>query len=304
MQSLECHGPERGGRTLPGEVTDNIIDHLYGDTKTLLATALVCRSWLPASQSNLFYITTCQPPAKGLMEFVAWSSLAQYALAQITILIIESNFREYISGDTQLPAICVQDVEIAIERLPSLGALILRGVTLTSRIPAGGLYQPSPRRTLEFLKFWMVATADSTFYPILRFLSLFSQVDILDIDNLECTWNPDSAPISSLCLASPNPHALAVNELVLASACLDGRRNGYDGIVHLFHHTQPKWQLKKLMLACNGMQIEEVLGEFLPDCQESLTWLGISTPLCLSPNDTPADSQGMSMPTQSTSSIH
>ncbi|TFK83856.1 hypothetical protein K466DRAFT_497675, partial [Polyporus arcularius HHB13444] len=59
MQSLECHGPERGGRTLPGEVTDNIIDHLYGDTKTLLATALVCRSWLPASQNNLFYITTC-----------------------------------------------------------------------------------------------------------------------------------------------------------------------------------------------------------------------------------------------------
>ncbi|RDX39890.1 hypothetical protein OH76DRAFT_505603 [Lentinus brumalis] len=71
MQFLECHGPERAGCTLPDEVTDNIIDHLHGDTKTLLPTALVCRSWHPASQYNLFYITTCQPQSKASSNLLA-----------------------------------------------------------------------------------------------------------------------------------------------------------------------------------------------------------------------------------------
>ncbi|RDX42334.1 hypothetical protein OH76DRAFT_1304001, partial [Lentinus brumalis] len=45
---------ESGVCALPGEVTDNIIDHLHADTETLRATALVSRSWLPSSQHHLF----------------------------------------------------------------------------------------------------------------------------------------------------------------------------------------------------------------------------------------------------------
>lgn len=42
---------------LPAELYDNIIDHLH-DRKTLHASALVCRDWLPSARHHLFYTIT------------------------------------------------------------------------------------------------------------------------------------------------------------------------------------------------------------------------------------------------------
>ncbi|OCH94035.1 hypothetical protein OBBRIDRAFT_723682, partial [Obba rivulosa] len=40
---------------LPPELTDRIIDFLYGDKYTLAACGLVCRAWVPASRFHLFH---------------------------------------------------------------------------------------------------------------------------------------------------------------------------------------------------------------------------------------------------------
>ncbi|KAI0712830.1 hypothetical protein C8T65DRAFT_829212 [Cerioporus squamosus] len=293
MHSLEHSKPKCGpGRTstLPGEVTDNIIDHLHDDTTTLQEAALVSQSWLSSSQYHLFSITCCQllAPGRGLSEFVAWLSSAQYATAHIAHLIIEGNFAER----TGRPELCVQDVEIALERLPSLAALTIRGVTLTSGVPAGGLYRPLTRNTFTLLKFWRVATVDNTFHPVLHLLSLFSEVQFLHVNDLECVWDSDLAAISSLGLAPPVQHALRVESLTLCSSLLDGRWSGYRGIVHLFHHTQPMWQLRELAPIIPGVRLEETLGDFLPECEEMLTSLHIMACLHISTNAiTPDDPQ-------------
>ncbi|RPD58625.1 hypothetical protein L226DRAFT_572854 [Lentinus tigrinus ALCF2SS1-7] len=261
---------------LPGEVTDNIIDHLHDDKASLLATALVSRSWLPSSQHHLFFTTSCQltVPGRGLTEFVEWLSTAQYASARVEILLVEGHFGEDPLEHPSLPEIYVQDLETAMEHLTSLLVLFIRGATLASRIPSGEVYGPSTRRSLDALFMWVVATTDGTFYPVVHLLSLFSALRLLCVDDLECTWDFGPTTVSSLGLAPPIRHAPSVSNLIL-SRMSHGGWSGYRGIIHLFRHSQPKWQLEELGLSLEGEPLDSVLNEFLPDCEATLTCITI-----------------------------
>ncbi|TFK84813.1 hypothetical protein K466DRAFT_212928 [Polyporus arcularius HHB13444] len=162
-----------------------------------------------------------------------------------------------------------------MERLTSLVGLTIRGVTLTSRVPAGELYRPAKHGTLALLIIWMVTTVDSAFYPVFHLLSLFTRIDHLSVNNLECAWISELATVSSSGLAPPIEDAPEVDALSVVSADPEGRWSGHRGMVHLFRHIHPRWKLKRLEMVISGVSLQDVLSDFLPDCDATLTCLCI-----------------------------
>lgn len=61
---------------LPGELSDNIIDCLSNDRRTLTQTSLVCRVWLPRSRKYLFEIVTFNNPESWKPFSAAMAALA------------------------------------------------------------------------------------------------------------------------------------------------------------------------------------------------------------------------------------
>ncbi len=47
-------------------------------------------------------------------------------------------------------------------------------------------------------------------------------------------------------------------------------------MVHLFRHIHPRWKLKRLEMVISGVPLQDVLSDFLPDCDATLTCLCIN----------------------------
>ncbi|KDQ59761.1 hypothetical protein JAAARDRAFT_205736 [Jaapia argillacea MUCL 33604] len=67
--------------SIPGEITDIIIDHLHNDHPTLRSCSLTCRDWVASSRSHLFRVITLERAgdARRLQQLMTTSpGLAQY----------------------------------------------------------------------------------------------------------------------------------------------------------------------------------------------------------------------------------
>ncbi|KAI0753797.1 hypothetical protein C8Q74DRAFT_339584 [Fomes fomentarius] len=154
--------------TLSGEVVDNIVDHLYDDISSLKVCALVCHAWLPSCRYHLLYTTICFPgtPGKTHFDLIRWSQNHQEAALYVVRLCIEgtANFRELPCGSE----VAVEDIELLLPLLPNLQEVVLRGVTLSSYLPADGSHIPSCCRRIRVLTVAFGATGDTTFRPLVN----------------------------------------------------------------------------------------------------------------------------------------
>ncbi|RPD58638.1 hypothetical protein L226DRAFT_144764 [Lentinus tigrinus ALCF2SS1-7] len=280
----EMHSSERTqprSCVVPGEVTDNIIDYLHDDTNALRAGALVSRAWLPSCQHHLFSTTFCQltQPGRGLTDFLAWLAIARYAAAQISTLIIDGDLN--VETSEARPKVYIQDVVDALEPLTSLVDLTIGSITLFPRHHTNQVSHPPTHRTLGTFTIGLAATFDNTSGPISQILSLFSEVEHLVVGDLECMWTPDIATAPSLGDVSPAHHTAQVTRsLSIVSATPTEKWTGYQGVVDLCRHSEPKWQLKELLLAFQRVAFySETLGRLLPDFGTSLTRLSVQLPM-------------------------
>ncbi|KAI0713073.1 hypothetical protein C8T65DRAFT_829120 [Cerioporus squamosus] len=62
---------------------------------------------------------------------------------------------------------------------------------------------------------------------------------------------------------------------------------------------QPKWELRELTLMIHGVRLEEALGDFLPECEETLTCLHIMAALYISINSVALDHPQTTQPVPS-----
>lgn len=63
-------GLNRGGRAMPAELIDMVVDSLHYDKPSLAASSLVCRSWCPRSRRNLFHTVCVKATRNGFDSFL------------------------------------------------------------------------------------------------------------------------------------------------------------------------------------------------------------------------------------------
>lgn len=259
-------------KKLSGEVIDNIVDHLYDDIYSLKVCALVCRAWLPSCRYHLLYTTICFPgtPGKTHFDLIHWSQNHQKAALHVVRLCIEgtANFMEFPCGSE----FAVEDVELLLPLLPHLQEVVLRGVTLSSHLPAGGFHIPSCCRRIRALTVVFGATADTTFRPLCHLLLLCSQVMSLHVQNLQYEWDPsfEDSPLFAALRSALRVEYLHVHSDHPAQSC-----SGYLGILELYRQAQPRWPLRKLELGLPRMTSEDSLNDILGGCAETLSSLAV-----------------------------
>ena len=260
-------------RTFPGEVIDNIIDHLYNDVSTLKTGASVCRAWLPSCRYHLFHTTVCYPtiPGKTHLDLLQWSRAYPEVAAYVVRLCIEGtvNVEELPRG----PEVAVEDIEHLLALLPSVEELIVRGICLSSQLSRDDIYLPcAPPRRVRELAVTVGSTRDFSFVPMYHLLLLLSDITSLTICDVQFEWEPSfehSPLLVALC------SSMHIECLHLQCERVDRSWSGYRGILQLFHCAQPRWRLRSLVLRLPRMTLEDSPDELLADCTESLEDLSL-----------------------------
>ncbi|KAM5540157.1 hypothetical protein V8D89_006297 [Ganoderma adspersum] len=161
----------------PQEITDMIIDFLHDDVESLLACALVSRSWLPASRFHLFGSCTI----KGATEF-------QTAFRTITMTPdVGSYVRALTIVNQGMRGLTLGTFETLLSGLPDLRSLTIQRVrfknntTGMDRKNASFLQNTRPTASfaLEELKLLECNVTKADYSLLLRVLGLFSSIQTL-----------------------------------------------------------------------------------------------------------------------------
>ena len=262
---------------LPGEVIDKILDHLHGDVATLKTCTLVCRSWIPTCRYHLFAAITCHPavPGKGIAELLQWILVSPDVVPYVRWLYIAADLPP-LTGEVQRPTlnVAVEDLAPIFTSFPNIRSIVLIGICISSVTPVAEPYAPQNIvPPLDILFIISCSTASRTFYPMYRLLSLFSEIENLNINdslNWMGSWDPSMALPH---LISPLQSRLHVHGLQFESSVNNAVAQA---ILHLFR-TMPRhqWELQALSF-CVSSAMNGPFLELIEECKQSLTYVYVN----------------------------
>ena len=270
--------PEEPG--FPGEVVDNIIDHLHDDSPSLAKSSLVCHAWLPSCRYHLFHTIFCCPTfqAKDLCHLLDWLLASPDVRPYINTLLFMTPVTH---RETPPPEVSVEDMGKALSYLPSLRSLCVFRVSLSSsRNPWQDSYvspiNNSPN--LESLAIMECKTSDDTLNPLFFFLGLFRRVAALQIQDSTCSYN-SSMPFAHLLELAQHFHSC---RMVLMFATHDSIIPGMEGaICSLFDILPPdaKWPLRGINMMSPALILDGSVARMIEGCKESLEmiWIDIGS---------------------------
>ncbi|KAI0691615.1 hypothetical protein C8Q76DRAFT_826406 [Earliella scabrosa] len=162
-------------------------------------------------------------------------------------------------------------------------------ITLSSRVPQDEVYIPSSTREIGTLTLAASSTADLAIFPLCHLLRLFTSITKLSVSNNRCTWDPSIADSSFVVALRSAPR---IAGLLLNAEWVEETCNGYLGVLHLYHHSSPRWTLRDLWIGLPRMCSTDDSNDIIHHCQESLEELVVSpcatTWTLLSPSQTVA----------------
>ena len=248
----------------------------------------MCRAWLPSCRYHLFRAIICYPAVVGKthLDFLRFAADAQDVIEYVLELYIEGVATQDAS---QRPEVVVQDIEALLIHLPNLQNLTLRMITLSSRVPQDEVYIPSSTREIGTLTLAASSTADLAFFPLCHLLRLFTTITKLSVSNNRHTCDPSIADSSFVVALRSAPR---IAGLLLNAERVEETCNGYLGVLHLYHHSSPRWTLRDLWIGLPRMCSTDDPNDIIHHCQESLEELVVSpcatTWTLLSPSQTVA----------------
>ncbi|KAI0643472.1 hypothetical protein C8Q79DRAFT_1024570 [Trametes meyenii] len=191
---------EKSGTPFPGEIADNIIDHLHDDYSALQQCALVCSDWLPSSRHHLFGSFSSGPRKHALTDLIDFLTSTPDVGAHV------KRFSLYEYQGISLENICKM-----LHALPNVSVVEL----VCLLVPVPSRYDPPLTPLTKKLSALRVTTSggpntrlDQNLFP---FLSLFTVVHSL---RLETDLSPRFMSIDAVDpRAMSIPNTLQVSEL-------------------------------------------------------------------------------------------
>ncbi|KAF8530692.1 hypothetical protein JB92DRAFT_2782395, partial [Gautieria morchelliformis] len=112
---------------LPGELIDQVIDHLHDDSPSLRACCITCRAWVPSSRFHIFHDIVLPAKRADALALILETSPHIAPLVRSLAIINPWPDAKYNYLDAVIPAIA--------PKLTRLKTLRLRCVTLTKQDP-------------------------------------------------------------------------------------------------------------------------------------------------------------------------
>ncbi|TCD63536.1 hypothetical protein EIP91_005306 [Steccherinum ochraceum] len=265
--------------SLPPELVDQTIDHLWDDDKTLQACSLTCRAWVPSSRLHLFRTIRVRnaDDCRSLNVLIDTSPIIARCIRKLTV---SADYRGVGADDRGLEDDAwVNATVLFLHKLKRVHTLALSRVRWNSLTPETRHAFTSVFQTVSTLLLFEVrfyASAD-----VLCFLSTFPELCELYFHGVSWAHESHNPLPSQRYLEDGQPKPSGAEQMQLSYLFLDPRSSPTLVTEWLLNHPVEQ-RLRTIQLCWREMEDVKALGDLLQASGSALERLQIEFPEGLS----------------------